>query len=157
MKKKLIDIKATLTQSEAIILDNLIERYRYHKRCWKHLKRELNKKLKAGKAFDTTGLSTLKLEQLVNSLEAKKIALRNEIQYRKTILKQIHDHREEMFKIGVQIKKYALGEVDEVKEQMENPTFDHAFVVIENIAKGIGVELNKTKTKAILELISLLK
>lgn len=157
MKKKLIDIKATLTQSEAIILDNLIERYRYHKRCWKHLKRELNKKLKAGKAFDTTGLSTLKLEQLVNSLEAKKIALRNEIQYRKTILKQIHDHREEMFKIGAQIKKYALGEVDEVKEQMENPTFDHAFVVIENIAKGIGVELNKTKTKAILELISLLK
>lgn len=161
MKKKLIDIQNTLTQSEITTLDNLIERYRYHKRCWKHFKRELNKKLKAGKAFDTTGLSALKLEQLVNSLEAKKIALRNEIQYRKTILKKVHEHREAMFKIGHEIKKIVLHETDHVKEQqtrpMIDPNFDEIFNKVESFAKDLGFEINKKKTGALLQLIKLLK
>lgn len=161
MKKKLTDIQNTLTPSEISILDNLIERYRYHKRCWKHFKRELNKKLKAGKAFDTTGLSTLKLEQLVNSLEAKKIALRNEIQYRKTILKKVHEHREAMFKIGHEIKKIVLGETDHVKEQqvrpLIDPNFDEIFGKVEAFAKDLGFELNRKKTGALLQLIKLLK
>lgn len=162
MKKKLIDIQTTLTQSEITTLDNLIERYRYHKRCWKHFKRELNKKnKKASSAFRVDGKSTLKLEQLLNTFESKKMSLRFEIEKRKQILQKIHEHREAMFKIGHEIKKIVLGETDHVKEQqtrpMIDPNFDEIFDKVESFAKDLGFELNKKKTGALLQLIKLLK
>jgi hypothetical protein len=162
MKKKLIDIQTTLTQSEITILDNLIERYRYHKRCWKHFKRELNKKhKKASVAFKVDGKSTLKLEQLMNTFESKKMSLRHEIEERKQILKKVHEHREAMFKIGHEIKKIVLGETDHVKEQqarpMIDPNFDEIFDKVESFAKDLGFELDKKKTGALLQLIKLLK
>lgn len=156
MKKKLIDIQTTLTQSEISILDNLIERYRYHKRCWKHHKRELNKKnKKASSAFRVDGKSTLKLEQLINTFESKKMSLRNEIEKRKQILQKIHEHREEMSKIGHEIKKIVFHETDHVKEQQTDT--DALVGLLTETAKVFGVTLNKTKTDAIMKLVSLLK
>lgn len=162
MKKKLIDIQTTLTPSEISVLDNLIERYHDHKRCWKHLKRELNKKnKKAASAFRVDGKSTLKLEQLMNTFESKKMSLRHEIEKRKQILKQVHEHREAMFKIGHEIKKIVLHETDHVKEQqvrpMIDPNFDEIFNKVEAFAKDLGFELNKKKTGALLQLIKILK
>lgn len=162
MKNTLKDIKNTLVQSEISILENLIERYRYHKRCWKHFKRELNKKHKKTSAsLNVEGKSTLKLEQLINTFEAKKMSLRREIESRKLILQQVHYHREEMFKIGHEIKKIVLHETDHVKEQQTrpviDPNFDEIFNKVEAFTKDLGFELNKKKTGALLQLIKILK
>ncbi len=162
MKNTLNDIKTTLTQSECSILDNLIDRYHAHKRCWKHFKRELNKKhKKTSAALNVEGKSTLKLEQLINTFEAKKEYLRREIESRKVILQQVHYHREEMFKIGHQIKKIIFHKTDHVKEQQTrpviDPNFDEIFNKVEAFAKDLGFELNKKKTGALLQLIKILK
>ena len=143
MKMTIIEIKARIPQSEASVLDNLTKRYNEHKNLWKFFKAQLN------------GLRMMPTRFGLNSCKI----IKAEIDQRIDLLQKIHDERETMDKIAAQIKDIVVP-AQKVKpgEQKQAGTQADALVdLLTDTAKVFGITLNKTKTDAIMKLVSLLK
>ena len=143
MKMTIIEIKARISQSDASVLDNLTKRYNEHKNLWKLFKAELNKLRTMPTRF---GLNSCKI-------------IKAEIDQRIDLLQKVHNERKTMDKIAAQIKAIVVH-AQKVKpgEQKQADTQTDALVgLLSETAKVFGITLNKTKTDAIMKLVSLLK
>ena len=137
----IIEIKARIPQSEASVLDNLTKRYNEHKNLWKFFKAQLN------------GLRTMPTRFGLNSCKI----IKAEIDQRIDLLQKIHDERETMDKIAAEIKNIVVP-AQNVKPGEQKQTQADALVdLLTDTAKVFGITLNKTKTDAIMKLVSLLK
>ena len=143
MKLTLIQIETRIPQSEASVLKNLTARYNEHKKAWKHNKAEINDLPRLPKRF---GLQSYKNLQYT-------------IQRRIQLLTQIHRERDEMDKIAAEIKNIVLTAQKNAPkaEAPKTNASDQIASLLTDTAKAFGIKLDKAKTEAIMQLVSLLK
>jgi hypothetical protein len=174
---KLNEIKQNLPQSEQSVLSNLVTRYKAHKEAWSKAKKSLNR-MESSKPLNVTcigslkGLGKIKLDEFDTCIEGKaKVVkehfcrlmdqrvelLKKEIPQRKELLETIHKEHEQMLIIGQEIKKIVLNaQIGGVNEPVDRDIEAESDEFLE-IAKNIGITLNKTKVKALIGLAKLLK